>query len=119
MRESLKADESGVTETREQCFPLLRELGFERPEFRAAAEELGGRRYPIRHRSGAVPLHIVSFRQVDLDRSVSAGAGQPRVSPHGLIQQYLNRSDASLYGIVTNGLTLRLLRDNQSLSRLA
>src|SRR5579859_303609 len=120
MRESLKPDESGVTETRELwIFQLLREVGFDRPEFRAAAEEVGGRRYPIQHRSGPVPLHIVSFRQSDLDRSVSAGAGQPRVSPHGLIQEYLNRADDSLYGLVTNGLTLRLLRDNQSLSRLA
>src|SRR5260370_2589182 len=81
MRESLKPEESGVTETREQwIFPVLRELGFDRPEFRAAAEELGSRRYPIQHRSGPVPLHIVSFRQVDLDRSGSAGARQPPVS---------------------------------------
>lgn len=120
MRESLRAEESGVTETREQwVFPLLRELGFDRPEFRAAAEELGGRRYPIQHRSGPVPLHIVSFRQSDLDRSVATGVGQPRVSPHALVQEYLNRSDDSLYGIVTNGLNLRLLHDNQSMSRLA
>src|SRR4051812_39047875 len=48
IRETLKEDESGVTETREQwILPLLRELGFDRPEFRAAAEEIGGRRYPI------------------------------------------------------------------------
>src|SRR6266542_1541501 len=120
MREILKDDETGVTETREQwIFPLLRELGFERPEFRAAAEEIGGRRYAIQHRSGPVPLHVVSFRQNDLDKSVAAGAGQPRTSPHALVQEYLNRSEESLYGVVTNGFNLRLLRDNQSLSRLA
>jgi len=120
MRDVLGPDETGVTETREQwIFPLLRELGFGRPEFRAAAEELGGRRYPIQHRSGPVPLHVVSFRQEDLERAVAAGAGQPRVSPHALVQEYLNRSHTALYGIVTNGLHMRLLRDNQSLTRLA
>src|SRR5947209_12235226 len=73
MRESLRDDETGVTETREQwMFPLLRELGFARPEFHAAAEELGGRRYLIQHRRGPVPLQMVGFGQAYLNSSVSA-----------------------------------------------
>jgi hypothetical protein len=37
-------------------------------------------------------------------------------SPHALLQEYLNRSDA-LWGIVTNGRELRLLRNNARSSR--
>ena len=38
------------------------------------------------------------------------------MSPHALVQDYLNRSD-DLWGIVTNGATLRLLRDSVYFSR--
>src|SRR5215216_4539606 len=51
-RENFGESETGLTETRDWVFRLLRELGWERPDFRAAAEELNGRRYPIQHRSG-------------------------------------------------------------------
>ena len=117
-REALGESDTGLTETRDWVFRLLRELGWERPEFRAAGEELNGRRYPIQHRSGPVPLHVISA-QLDLDKAVSAGAGQPRVTPHGLVQEYLNASEDSRYGVVSNGLGLRLLRHNLSLTRLA
>ena len=40
-------------------------------------------------------------------------------SPHSLVQELLNRSDEHLWGIVTNGLSLRLLRDNVTLTRQA
>jgi len=41
------------------------------------------------------------------------------LSPHGLIQEFLNRSQDHLWGMVSNGLSLRLLRDNASLTRQA
>ena len=40
-------------------------------------------------------------------------------SPHGLIQDFLNRSDDRLWGFVSNGYALRILRDNYSLTRQA
>jgi hypothetical protein len=46
-------------------------------------------------------------------------AGAARTSPHGLVQDLLNRRRESLWGFVSNGLTLRLLRDNRSLIRQA
>ena len=46
-------------------------------------------------------------------------AGCGRGLPHGLVQEFLNRSDSHLWGIVSNGKTLRLLRDNASLTRQA
>ena len=46
----------------------------------------------------------------DLDR------GNGRRSPHALVQEYLNRSDC-LWGIVTNGRLLRLLRNTQRIAK--
>ena len=122
--------ESGTSETREQWIvPLFRELGWGRLQFRAAAEEIGDRRFLISHRGGegdgadAPPVHVISFRYA-LDKPAPAGGGGTgalpglRVSPHGLVQDYLNRTD-HLWGVVTNGLKLRLLRDNLSFSRPA
>jgi hypothetical protein len=60
-------------------------------------------------------VHIVGARQ-ELGRL--APSGRPRLAPHSLVQQYLNRSE-QLWGLVTNGLTLRLLRDSTYVRRQA
>jgi hypothetical protein len=57
----------------------------------------------------------VSYK-VDLDRSVHGENSARRSSPHSLLQKLLNRSSEHLWGIVSNGLRLRLLRDNISLT---
>jgi len=44
-------------------------------------------------------------------------AGAARMSPHSMVQEFLNRSGQHLWGVVSNGLKLRLLRDNKSLTR--
>ncbi len=123
-RAHLGETESGLTETREQwVLPLFRELGYGRLSYRAAAEVIDDRTYPISHRGGenvdGPPVHIVAAGQ-DLDRGEGKRtiAGGLRVSPQGLMQEYLNRTP-HLWGIVTNGLQLRLLRDNESLTRAA
>ncbi len=41
------------------------------------------------------------------------------MSPHGLVQELLNRSEQHLWGFVSNSLRLRILRDNRSLTRQA
>jgi len=116
--------ETGVTETREQwVLPLFRELGYGRLSYhRPPGEMIDGRSFPISHRAGegtdAPPVHVVAAGQ-DLDR----GEGRRtvdglRVSPHGFMQDYLNRTP-HLWGIVTNGTRLRLLRDSESLTRAA
>ncbi|HOU14101.1 MAG TPA: hypothetical protein PKZ84_13395 [Anaerolineae bacterium] len=69
--------------------------------------------YPISHVWQQTPIHLVSFRQ-ELDRK-----GFESRSPHSLMQEFLNRSDDYLWGIVSNGLRLRVLRDNVSLTRAA
>lgn len=60
-------------------------------------------------------MHIVGVRQ-ELGRL--APTGRPRLAPHSLLQEYLNRSE-HLWGIVTNGLILRLLRDSTFVRRQA
>ncbi|MDR1546455.1 MAG: N-6 DNA methylase, partial [Deltaproteobacteria bacterium] len=42
-----------------------------------------------------------------------------KLSPHNLVQDLLSRSDDFLWGVATNGLSLRLLRDSVLLSRQA
>ena len=59
---------------------------------------------------------MVSFRQ-DLDKRVETEGKQ--FSPHGLVQEFLNRSESHLWGFVSNGLKLRILRDNIRLTRQA
>ncbi|MBI4516860.1 MAG: hypothetical protein HY699_13705 [Deltaproteobacteria bacterium] len=53
------------------------------------------------------PVHIVGAGQ-ELGRVPASG--RPRLAPHSLVQEYLNRTE-HVWGLVTNGLTLRLLRD--------
>lgn len=94
---------------------LLQELGFGRVAT-ATAAQISGRSYAISHGWGAVPLHLLGWR-LDLDRAAEGVAGAARMSPHGLAQEFLNRSDDHLWALVSNGRRLRVLRDTASLSR--
>ncbi|MBX9627956.1 MAG: N-6 DNA methylase [Gemmataceae bacterium] len=78
---------------------------------------IGEKPYPISHVRRQTPIHLVSFRQ-DLDKRVEAGGGK-QASPHGLVQEFLNRSGDHLWGFVSNGHKLRILRDNIRLTRQA
>lgn len=102
---------------KEWLIPLLHELGFDKPTV-ADPVVIDDRDYPIRWRSGDIALHLVGAR-VDLDRrAVFRGVPTGR-APHGMVQEFLNRSDEHLWALVTNGLRVRLLRDNSSLTRQA
>lgn len=72
--------------------------------------------YPVSHVRHHSPFHLVGFRQ-DLDKRVETDGKQ--FSPHGLVQEFLNRSGNHLWGFVSNGLKLRILRDNIRLTRQA
>ncbi|MBK6465351.1 MAG: DUF262 domain-containing protein [Myxococcales bacterium] len=115
--EKLPTDDPGTTVTREKwLLPLFRELGF--GWLRGATFEVEGETYPVSHGYGHVPIHLLGAR-VSLDKKERGLAGAARMSPHGLVQQLLNRSDAHLWGLVSNGLRLRVLRDHYSLSTSA
>ncbi len=117
-REKLPESDAGTTLTRERwLLPLFAELGYGRlPTTKPIPA--GGRDYAVSHLWQKTPAHLASFR-VDLDRKTPGAVGASRSSPHSLVQELLNRSDDLLWGMASNGLVLRLLRDNASLSRQA
>jgi hypothetical protein len=95
--------------------PLLRELGFGLLPT-SAGPEIGGRTYAINRLFGPVPVHLVGCG-VSLDRRAAGVRGAAAANPHGLVQEFLNRSPGHLWAIVANGRRLRILRDSQALSR--
>ncbi|MYN68491.1 MAG: N-6 DNA methylase [Acidobacteria bacterium] len=95
--------------------PLLRELGFGLLPA-TTGPEIDGRSYPIRRSFGPVPIHLIGCG-LSLDSRAAGQHGAASGNPHGLVQDLLNRDDARLWAIVSNGLRLRILRDNQALSR--
>jgi len=117
-RQALPESDTGTTLTRERWLLILfQELGYGRLTTRKAYE-IDGKTYPVSHEWQATPIHLVSFRQ-ELDRRTPGARGASRVSPHSLVQELLNRCENLLWGFVSNGLVLRLLRDNVSLTRQA
>jgi len=114
----LPVSDSGTTITRERwLLPLFQELGYGRL-FTTRALEIDGKSYPISHLWQHTPIHLVGC-QIDLDRRTPGVAGAARSSPHSLVQELLNRSDEHLWAFLSNGLRLRILRDNISLTRQA
>jgi hypothetical protein len=109
---------STTSETRDRwLLPLFQELGYGRLQ-NIRSLEAGGKTYEISHEWRAVPFHLVGSH-VDLDRRMPGATGASRGSPHSLLQQVLNVDEKRLWGIVSNGFLLRVLRDNSSLTRQA
>ncbi len=97
--------------------PLFQELGFGRLPA-AGTQEIAGKTYAISHMLGNVPIHLVGAG-TSIDRRTAGVRGAASASPHSILQEFLNSSDQHLWGIVSNGLRLRILRDNSSLTRQA
>ncbi|MHB8290192.1 MAG: Eco57I restriction-modification methylase domain-containing protein [Acidimicrobiales bacterium] len=115
---AISPDHTGTTQTRERwLLVLFSELGFGRLQ-PSGAITVFEKSYPVSHQWGALPIHLVGAR-VSLDRHTPGVKGAAGASPHSLVQELVNRSDAHLWGIVSNGMRLRLLRDNASLVRSA
>jgi len=115
---ALPESDLGTTVTRERwLLPLFQELGYGRLQT-VRAIEVKGKSFAISHTWGHAPIHLVGYR-VDLDVKKTGVAGAARSSPHSLVQELLNTSEAHLWALVSNGLTLRILRDNASLVRQA
>lgn len=114
--EKLGEDDIGTTETRKYwIIPFLDNLGYQLNV--GKAETVNEKSYAISHRASNIdnfPVHIVSYKD-SLDKR-REGSG-PRLSPHALVQEYLNLTE-HLYALVTNGYQLRVLRDSGKLIRL-
>ncbi|MHA2611292.1 MAG: Eco57I restriction-modification methylase domain-containing protein [bacterium JZ-2024 1] len=117
--ERLPEEDPATSLTREGwAIPFLGLLGYELSVNRRAYD-VDGTTFAISHRAGenedAPPIHIAGARR-ELGRVDPSG--RPRMSPHALMQEFLNRSE-HLWGIVTNGRLLRLLRKSTLLRRQA
>ncbi|WP_172657310.1 Eco57I restriction-modification methylase domain-containing protein [Myxosarcina sp. GI1] len=114
----LNETETATSLTREYwAVPLLESLGYQ-PEYQPKAELVEGQTFAISHRAEAgtdkPPIHIIGSR---LNLEQRPPSGTPRLSAHGLMQEYLNCTE-HLWGIITNGLQWRLLRDCSLMTRL-
>ena len=114
----LPEDDYATTITREWAVSLLESLGY-KPVLTRQAEEVDGQSYAISHRAelgeNKPPVQIVGCR-LKLDQRPPSG--KPRLSAHGLIQEYLNKTE-HLWAITTNGYCWRLLRDSTLMTRLS
>ena len=119
-RESLgDRDPYGTSITRSWIGSLLGDvdmLGFDL-KLQASAVVVKNSTYAISHRSGegedAIPVHIEGLK-IDLDRRLHT---KLRTSPQAMVQDFLNNGEQVLWGIVTNGLSLRILRDSSRTAR--
>lgn len=117
-RNTIPEGNPGTATTRDRwLLPLFQVLDYGRLQT-STVREVSGKTYPISHAWTHVPIHLVGCN-IDLDTRTAGVAGAARQSPHGLVQAYLNATDDSLWGVVSNGLKIRLLRDNRALTRQA
>ncbi|MCZ7576331.1 MAG: N-6 DNA methylase [Dehalococcoidia bacterium] len=94
---------------------MLDTLGYNELQVQRSNLAAGQKTFAISHLAGedehAPPVNIIAYDQ-DLD----AGQGGRGRAPHSQVQEYLNNGEA-LWGLVTNGKKLRLLRDSATFSR--
>nr|BBH91652.1 hypothetical protein KTC_64030 [Thermosporothrix sp. COM3] len=114
-RETTPGSETSITR-RFWLLPLFAELGYGRL-VSTKPLEIEGKSYPISHFWFGVPIHLIGCH-IGLDQVVRS-SGRARQSAFSLVQEYLGRSPEALWGFVSNGLRLRLLRKNVSLTRQA
>ena len=126
----LAEEDSATSLTREYWgIPLLELLGYQ-PSYQGKAEVIDNQTFAVSHRAGirenaelggeigeemTPPIHVIGCR---LSLEKRPPSGTPRLSAHGLVQEFLNRTE-HLWGITTNGHQWRLLRDCSLMTRLA
>ncbi len=98
---------------------LLRELGFDQVSpTPAGGITVDGTGFPISHRWQNVPIHLLGW-DTPLDVRSKGVAGAAGAAPQALVQRMLNVSSEHLWALLSNGATLRLLRDSTSLASTA
>ena len=114
--DTVKESSNATTETRNLWIvPLMGLLRYD-IEYQPRGTEFDGRIFAISHRAtnrANTPMQIIGARDpAGLDKK-PANATR-RMSAHALVQEFLNLHD-QLYGLVTDGHVLRLLRDSSRL----
>lgn len=117
-RGALAAEDAGTRVTRERWLQVLfGELGYGRLVAQPAVE-VDGSSFAVFSQWQHTPIHLVGAN-VRIDARSPGVRGAATRSPHSLVQELLNRSPERLWGLVSNGLVLRVLRDNVALTRQA
>jgi hypothetical protein len=116
-REKLSAEgETGTAVTNERwLLPLFNELDYGRL-VTTKSPVIEERSYPIERFYNHTPIHLIGCK-LPLDRRTKGARGAATASPHSMVQEFLNQSDEHVWAFLSNGLQLRILRDNVSLSR--
>ncbi|MGH2820549.1 MAG: Eco57I restriction-modification methylase domain-containing protein, partial [Actinomycetota bacterium] len=114
--DNLPEEDRATSLTRERwLLVLFRELGFGRLATTGGGGIVAdGKSFAISHHWEHVPVHLLGWG-VELDTRSAGVAGAAGASPQALLQECLNRSDENLWAALSNGRTLRLLRDSTSL----
>jgi len=118
------SDPYGTTLSRRWMELFLNTLGFNYTRQKSNLIGENNQGYAISHTADNLddlPIHIVGFNEPDRpDKNtldIRTSGGTTRLSPHATVQEYLNVTE-HLFGIVTNGLHLRLIRDSGRLIKL-
>lgn len=120
-RTSLNSSDAAIGLTRERfLLPLLNQLDYGRvtpaPAGGLAGDDDSEKRFLISHLwADDIPIHLLGAG-VDLDKRTPGVSGAAKQAPQSMVQEYLNRSGRHLWAILSNGRTLRLLRDSTSLT---
>jgi hypothetical protein len=127
----LPAGDAATGYTRDKwLLPLLYEFGYGRPtplpagiDLPPGLGETKPAHFPLSHQlawpadtktpTAALPIHLLGPR-VDLEHKTPGLTARP---PHAMVQELLNRSPERLWALLSNGRTLRVLRDASSLAR--
>ncbi|SPF04337.1 Eco57I restriction-modification methylase domain-containing protein [Streptomyces sp. MA5143a] len=94
--------------------PLFETLGFGHltaVDATGIAADDGTKTFPVSHRRDDTLVHVTPW---NTPLNKYQGAGSP--APQSLLQEALNRTDAHLWALLTNGRQLRLLRDSNALA---
>ena len=118
--EFAKANAPSASATMRFVETLLRDVFGFSDVIPVASRSIGERIFPVTLEAlgGRVPVIVVPPTDA-LDRpSASLSSGRRR-SAASALQDWLNANDAALWGLVSNGISLRLMRDNPALTRPA
>ena len=82
-------------------------------------KNLNERIFPITHTAFEETIaFVITEPSIEFDKNYPQfGDGHKKRSPHALLQEYLNAEENVLWGFVSNGKKIRILRDNPSLTR--
>jgi uncharacterized protein (DUF433 family) len=118
------SDPYGTSLARRWMNNFLSSLNFELTAQKSSLQGDNNQSYAISHTAESLdglPIHIVGFHDpAHPERNtldIRSSGGTSRLSPHSTVQEYLNVTE-HLYSLVTNGLTLRLIRDSGRLVKL-